>query len=146
MHLTQKTDRNKTNKPQFLNFFIKEHGQTDWTAKSAFDVGLIGDSYQHPLGFPLMDSSKGKLYDIELSLTDPTSSEYIDLDTSTYPIKGIYAINKTQLLKEPAKLAPFILLKTATALANREARHVFYLLFPFTFLTVSLVAFRNRRS
>lgn len=134
-HITHlQTIKNSVNIPQWLVFHMKEAGQKDWYATNTYTLSYISDSLAHPFGFPLIIDAKGKSYLVELSMSSPTSRQYISLDAKS--IEGVYKVDKVQLIKHPAELADFILARIATVFRNQEAQLTFYLFLPLVLLLI----------
>lgn len=107
MHLIHKTASNSTYSENNLTFSIKEKGAKNWYATSSYKLMQIGDSYSHPFGFPPIDGSKGKTYDIELKINPFLASDYALVDTSENSIRTVYPVSKAQLLTNPIRLISF---------------------------------------
>jgi peptidoglycan/LPS O-acetylase OafA/YrhL len=140
MHLTAQNSMNK------LIFRIKEKGARDWYATTGYRLSTVGDSKNHPFGFPVIPDSKGKTYEIQLSLPEiktPTP-EYAWIETTPSSIRNVYPVNKTQLVKNPRQLFIFVEKKTSNVFSNLEAQEVLIFLCPL--LLLSLFLFLPKRS
>lgn len=134
----------KLNQHQDLTFKIKEQGQKNWYATDTFNLNIIGDSPTHPFGFPLITDAKGKNYQVELSTLDPTLPEYMLLDTSS--VRGIYEVNKGQLLKHPLQLIQFIVSRVNIVVQDKEAETVVALGMPIIILSFIILFYRKKYS
>jgi peptidoglycan/LPS O-acetylase OafA/YrhL len=139
MHIIRKVKDGKDLKPQKLIFRIKDSMQKNWFAESTFDVVEIGDSLQHPFGFPFIAHAKGHIYIIELVMSSIQGSEYIVIDKSS--VKGIYQIDKFYLMKHPLEIFQFVSKKITNTFENRQAQDVIMLMIPFTLLSFVIIFF-----
>lgn len=137
MHLTHLINVNKKPKGQVLLFRIKEEGTASWYAQNSYDLAMIGDSTAHLFGFPLIQDARGKVFTLQLALTDPTSADYLVL----YPesLSGNFKVDKRLLISHPAQLASFTWNRIQIVAANREAQTVVALMLPLlVILSVSI--------
>jgi len=140
MHLTAKNSMNN------LTFHIKEKGAKDWYATTSYKLSTVGDSKNHPFGFPVIADSKGKTYDIKLSLPNiktPTP-EYAWIETTPASIRNVYPVNKMQLIKNPSQLFTFVEKKIFNVFLNKEAQEVAILLSPFLLLSLFIFLPKKR--
>jgi peptidoglycan/LPS O-acetylase OafA/YrhL len=79
---------------QDLIFQIKERGAAVWHASVKYHLSEIADSHSHELSFPSIPDSKGKVYVVQLSLSNPKRAEYLDIDTSDNVVRSVYTVNK----------------------------------------------------
>jgi len=99
----------KNNDDQVI-FRIKEKGSSQWYYEQTYHAVQFVKLPLFPIGFPVIEDSKGKTYDIEI-YTKKGKINSVSLDP-TYP--GIvlkYFIPKAELLRNPIVLFNFILNK-----------------------------------
>jgi len=131
-HLTNITVKKERNINQNLLFSLKEHNGKNWYAIASYDLKNISDNLFHPFGIPLIVDSQGKVYDVQLSMSNPHSSAYIILDPTS--LQGVYKVYKKALLTHPTQLISFLNSRFMTVFSNQEAQFVFWLLVPFGLL------------
>ncbi|MFA9288898.1 MAG: acyltransferase family protein [Weeksellaceae bacterium] len=123
-------------KQQELIFKVKEAGAIDWYATSTYKPVEIGISPQHPFGFPLIIDSKGKTYEIELSLADTRLSESIDINIADSTARTVHQLDKSQLLKDPKQLVALAQNRLTNVINHKEAQYTFLLFLPLLGLLV----------
>lgn len=118
-----------SNISQKLDFFIKEKGEKTWYSSSSYIVSEIGNSDQHPFGFPVIKDSQGKQYEIEIRLSDPDLAEFVNIPLKKSSIKTVYLLNKSELLRDPKLFKNLIISKVRSVLDNKDAKKelLFYL-------------------
>lgn len=129
-----------TGPPPELVFQIKEIGAKTWYSTSTYSLAEIGESQRHPFGFPVIENSKGKEFDIRLYLTNVKSREHINLNLKDgVLITSVSQLDKKEFIKNPFKLLGLLLNRTINIIKDFEARFVFLSLLPFMILTIYMV-------
>jgi len=123
---------------QDLVYSIKEVGAKDWYATSHFKPTEVGESKNHPFGFPVIADSKGKKYEIQIALTNTASLEYFEIDLQDDSMRSTYQINKYELVKHPVKLLSLIQNRLSNILENKEAQTAILLVAPFIVMGIFL--------
>jgi len=131
--------KSETGEHQVLTYAIREVGATDWYATSQFKPIEVGDSPQHPFGFPVIADSKGKKYEIMIELTSPRSPEYFEIDMTGGSVRSIYQVNKGEVLKNPVKLFTLIQNRLTNVLENRDAQKAIMYLVPFALMIAMIL-------
>lgn len=121
-----------------LTFHIKEEGAKEWYATTSYKLNTLGDSFNHPFGFPPIQNSKGKAYDVQLQLTSYDSPDYVFIDTSQNSIRTVYPVSKSQLIRHPSQFISFAQKRVLTVFSNKEAQMTFFLFTPFFLLGLLL--------
>lgn len=129
--IADKGHQNVRNIQQILEFRIKESGQKDWLAKTQYKPVEIGDSKNHPFGFPLQLDSKGKKYDVELELSYPDHPEYMSVNVDDSLFKSVHQLNKYEVVTSPPALFSLLSNRVVNVVTNRDAHTAFYSLLPF---------------
>lgn len=132
--------------PQTLLIGIKEQNKKDWYAQSSYVPIEIGNSDNHPFGFPNIIQAKGKNYVVELELLEKDKhTEYFVLGLEPGSIKGIYQLDKKSLIKNPKELAILMINKVQTVVNSQEARQTIFLGLPYLVLIVCVLALNRNR-
>lgn len=139
MHISRKLAHVKTTQLQKLVFKIRGMQSSHWYAENTYNVIEIGDSQEHPFGFPLIPNSKGHTYVVELSMMYPKGIDYITINATDGSIKGVYLVSKSDLIKHPAHLFEFISTRLGNVFENREAQEVTLLALPLVLVLFAII-------
>jgi len=90
-----------SNKPPATLIFRlldEKHNLIFQSQRSAFN---IEGQPNFPFGFPIINDSKGKIYNVELELKDGSENDQVFLDTNPVSMVSGYTISKNELLHKP---------------------------------------------
>ncbi len=125
--------------PQLLVFQIKPSSSIQWYSTSTYKPAEIGNSKMHPFGFPQIESSKDREFDVKLSLSNYESPEDIYLNiTDGVVVRSVNQLNKQQLTKNPLLLFSLISQRIRTMSENVEVQLILLKFAPFAFLIIYL--------
>lgn len=110
--------RNKITSGNML-FRIKEVGDREWYYENIYDVRQLNDLSFYPFGFPIIDNSDGKNYEIEVELTE-THSKYAELKLSknSPAITTLHKYPKEPLIESRASFAAFLYKRVLNIIHN----------------------------
>jgi peptidoglycan/LPS O-acetylase OafA/YrhL len=145
LHFVHQSLPNKKFIPQQIELRIKQKNSKNWFSSSQYAISGSSDTLPDFYGFPLIATAKNKIFDVLISQTVPTSSEYVLLDTAPNKIVGIYFVDKKSLIKNPDNLLNFVENKIQTVIENTEAKYVLLLFFPSILFAFYLLA-TNKKS
>ncbi len=129
--------------PQLLIFQIKPSSSSQWYSTSTYKPGEIGQSNMHPFGFPAIEQSKDREFDIKLSLSNNESPQNIYLNIkNNVALRTINRLDKHMLAKNPLMLISLISQRVITMSANVEFQLVLIKLAPFIFFLAYLSRIR----
>jgi hypothetical protein len=120
---------------QVLIFHMKEKGQQNWLVTNTYKIGEIGNSLNHPFGFPIIPDATHHTYVVELSMQTPGDSEYIQIDTSDSATKGVYQVTKPELIHNPALGISILKQRVANIIGSAQASNALLFIVPFILIT-----------
>lgn len=94
-----------------LLFRFKEKGSQNWYYQNTYRSGMIYDIPFLPFGFPIIQNSKGKIYQFELESLKGNTKNSVVLDNRSPRVVSKYKQNKAQILAKPSALTEFLLKK-----------------------------------
>ena len=77
-------------KKDYLLFQIKEHSANEWYYSNPYRTDWFQDKMLYPFGFPIIQNSKNKIFDIRLSSLNGTVQNNVRLNSPQYITKYIY--------------------------------------------------------
>ncbi len=98
-----------------LVFRIKEHGQKKWYYQNQYRSGIIFDTPFLPFGFPIIQESKGKVYDFELESLHGNSENGVTVSKQSPNLITRYQIPRSLLLSNKRNLFVFLSKKIITS-------------------------------
>ena len=107
-------------KEDILNFKIKEKGTKKWYYKNNYRSGLIYGDPLFPIGFPIINNSKGKIYDFEFVSLSGTEENAVALRETGSILKSQYQFPKSKILSPKDGLFSFLYLKFTTTLSDPD--------------------------
>jgi peptidoglycan/LPS O-acetylase OafA/YrhL len=133
-------DAKSGNEMQTLQFYIKEKDAKEWYASSNYSLDYFEKEVEFPFGFPQIENSKGKKYIVQLSVANPKSTETLKIYSDD--IAAVYPVDKKELLKNPANIFQFFIMKLSTIVNNAEARLVFL----YSIFMLPFILLKNKRN
>ena len=130
--------KENTHIPQVLVFQIKPIDSGEWYATSTYSPAEIGDSRNHPFGFPTIVDSKNKTFDVNLFMSNPEASENVYINLEDHTMIAVYQIDKKELIKNPMKLFQILVNRMENVFASPNARVVFMGSIPFFLILIFL--------
>ncbi|MBT3249270.1 MAG: hypothetical protein HN846_00375 [Candidatus Pacebacteria bacterium] len=127
-------------------FRIRELGSEEWLAENTYDTRQFYYINKFPLGFPIIENSKGKTYEFEMSSQLGTSEESIAVDTLNPVVVSKYKYGLDYLMISPQHTLGFVFDKFSYALSFGEnIRYLFLYSLPFIFyyLLILLIKFEK---
>lgn len=103
-------------KEDILQFRIKEKGATEWYYENEYYSGLTFDVPFLPVGFPVIQDSKGKTYYFEFESLRGNAQNGLVLDTKRPVLASRYQVDRHELIDRPDKLLNFLVFKTINSL------------------------------
>lgn len=91
-----------------LVFRLREKGQNDWHVINTYKTDRFPDGGTYPFGFPIIENSHGKIYEIELSTTDGTKENGIGIISGEGNLQSQYLYSRGALLKDKHLLVWFM--------------------------------------
>lgn len=122
---------------QTITARLKEIGTENWQ-KTEFIITSRDDEIKKLFGFAPIENSKGKIYDLELSIDKPESSYTITLNTKNELIIAHYTLNKTDIFN-PLVLLKLIVNKANYIIKNPTAQLIFLLYIPFLLTSLFII-------
>lgn len=119
---------NKNQLPQQLQFSLQEDRNSS-TYSALYNLDEFNSGNVFPFGFPPITNAQGKIFIATLQLTNPQSSDHVVLFTNS--MQTVYAVTKTELIKNPKLLISLFYSKIANVLSTPEALFALFLLLPF---------------
>lgn len=122
-----------------ITFRIKEKGASSWYSSSDFYLNNSDDPLPTEFGFPIINNSSGKSYEISFSATDGK------LTILSEPVMTFYMVNKKDLIKNPFNLITFLISKVETVSSNKDAQLSLLLIIPFIITSIFLIIFHEQK-
>jgi hypothetical protein len=121
----------------YLQFSIKEKGKVDWYYSNKYKVDQFQNNQYFPFGFPEIDDSKGKTYQVQIESLAGAEGNSVQMVVDR-PLLSKYSFPKAYLLQNKGKIPIFILSKIGSFFTHIELET--YL---FVFLGVYLIKLIN---
>ncbi len=117
-----------------LTFRIKEKGAKEWYYQNNYYSGLTFDVPFLPIGFPVIQNAKGKIYHFELGSNRGNEKNGLILSDKRPILVSRYQMDKQELLHNPSKLAHFLYIKLMNSFGTPDVLYSsFAYLFPLIF-------------
>jgi len=136
-----------------LFFRIRESGKERWDYEAIYDTSIMDGGQYFPFGFPVINNSKGKSYDIQLQSLSGKNGDHVSISDNTKLFKAKYLYDKSFLIHNPKYIMMFIFNKTAEIqnyielndllIAGLLSSLPFLILFELTFLYIRLSKFKK---
>jgi len=124
---------------QQLIFQIKPSSEPNWISTATYKPPEIGESPNHPFGFPVIQDAKNKEFDIRIYLEKRNSAQDMMLRLIGQPFKIVSQVNKKELLNHPLQLVNLLAGRISNVIGNSQARIVFLELVPFILVIIFLL-------
>lgn len=122
---------------QQLVFTLRQDGVSKPLATTRYTLDYFNSGAVFPFGFAPIKDSVNKSYTAELSLSDKFSSDFVNVDTTSFQV--VYPADKKRLLTNPNEMARFLRQKVVAVFDNDQARIIFLLGLPFILLSLTLL-------
>lgn len=99
----------------YLQFKIKESGNSDWYYSNKYKVDQFQDYQYFPFGFPEIKDSKNKKYQIEIESLNGIVGNSVEV-VNNAPFLSKYSFPKTYLLQNKNQIPSFVFNKTISFL------------------------------
>lgn len=126
---------NKIN-DDYLQFKIKEVGSSDWYYSNKYKVDQFQNNQYFPFGFPEINDSKGKTYQIEIESLSGVDGNSVQAVINK-PFLSEYSFPKVYLLEHKKEIPLFILSKIGSFFGHISLNVYLFILF-FSLLIISL--------
>lgn len=103
-----------------VTFRIREKGQEAWLAENTYDSRQFYNLENFPLGFPVIQDSKDKIFEFEFRSTTTNLEEVLFFESSEPIVETKYQFPKEILLKDISSLAAFSWKKLLFAFSLKE--------------------------
>lgn len=120
----------------YLQFKIKEKDSTEWYYSNKYKVDQFQNNQYFPFGFPAINDSKGKIYQIEIESLNGVGGNSVQVITNK-PFLNKYSFPKIYLLQNKNKIPVFVLSKIGSFFGHIELGIYLIILF-FCFLIIYL--------
>jgi len=128
-------------------FRIKELGSSEWLAENTYDTRQFYYIKKFPLGFPIIEDSKGKTYEFEMVSKFGTSEEGVTVDVLNPIVVSKYKYDLSYLTSNPQRMIGFIFNKLSYALSFSEnIKYFFIYSLPFIFYYLVLILARFKKN
>ena len=94
-------------------FRIKQVGESNWYYQNTFTTGQFQPDEYFPFGFPIIDDSKGKQYQLEIESVNARPEDAITFSAVRPLITTEYQYPKKEILKSFSGFKNYLLLKMA---------------------------------
>lgn len=98
-----------------ITFKIKEQGATDWMAVNTYDSRGFYTMEQFPLGFPVIEKSKGKKFEFQFIAMNQNLEDSFALVENEPIVVSKYSFPLNELVRNPLLLLSFLVKKVAFA-------------------------------
>lgn len=127
-------------------FRIRELGSEEWLVENTYDARQFHYINKFPLGFPIIENSKNKIYEFEMISKFGTTDRGVSINTLNPVVVSKYKYDVGYLLSEPTKMIQFLSNKLNYALSFPENIKYFityFLPFVFYYLFLILIKFKK---
>lgn len=102
----------------YLVFRIKESGATDFHYEAEYYTKEFTSLTKYPFGFPVIEDSKGKTYQVELESQQGTPTSSVALNPKQSLLSASYQFDKNSILNSKEYAINFLLIKFFNSLQN----------------------------
>lgn len=92
-------------------FRIKEEGSKKWYYENKYNTDQFNPEYYFTFGFPVINNSQNKKYQIEIQSIYGTPKNSISLHSKTNVYIAKYSFSKSFLIQNPKQIIPFVINK-----------------------------------
>ena len=103
-----------------LVFRIKEKESKAWHYENSYKSRTIYTSPFFPFGFPIIENSKNKIYQFELTSLRGNSDNAIGVKESEFYITSYYKYSRFEILSSPPNLFSYLSKKIITSFSNLQ--------------------------
>ena len=120
----------------FLQFSIKEKGQSNWSYSNKYKVDQFQNNQYFPFGFPETENSKNKTYQIEIESLYGIKGNSVTLSPNNEPFLTKYNFPKNYLLQNKKIIPIFLIDKIGSVF-----RHIEITSYIFIFISTIIIYF-----
>lgn len=89
-------------------FRLRERGQKTWLVQNAYVTDRFPDGEFYPFGFPVIENSKGKTYEYELTTSDGSAQNTIKVLPGSYAFQSQYIYSSALIRSDGAAALWFL--------------------------------------
>ncbi len=130
------------NNDDYLQFKIKETDSDQWYYSYKYKVDQFQNNKYFPFGFPIINNSKNKEYQIEIESLSETKSNSVKIITEKFPFLSKYTFTKTYLLQNKWEIPTFIFNKIYSYFKHIQLREYLYV-FGISIFLMYLIKYLN---
>lgn len=103
-----------------ITFRIKEQNSYSWHFESEYDARIfsVSSGSLYPFGFPIINNSRGKIFQFELESRSGTTGNAVALSSIKPVAVAKYKYNKAEILKTSKNFINFLVKRTKNAFTN----------------------------
>lgn len=120
----------------FLQFSIKEKGQSTWYYSNKYKVDQFQNKQYFPFGFPQINNSKNKIYEVKIESLFGTSDNSVTPSPNNEPFLTKYNFPKNYLLQNKNTIPTFLFNKIGSFFRHIEITS--YILMLITVIIINL--------
>jgi hypothetical protein len=106
------------NEEDLINFRIKEMNSQDWYYSSDYKSGSIENQFPFPFGFPVIEDSKNKIYEFEITSLAGNENNAVELNVSAPQLTAVHKFSKNSILTSSRSALQFIVKKITTSFTS----------------------------